>query len=177
MKYKIFPLLILISILGSSQENKTIDSLNNEIIILEKRIEEIKAEIKDEILQNGYFISVEGNYSFSEIIMKKKVYGKTIDTIPKGAIIKILGKKSGYYKIEHDNTIGFVNSYTLKIDSFPHLNLLDYEFNSKKNNTSQSFKTRNRKILDYSKPIHVRGHYRTTKSGKRVWVRPHTRKN
>lgn len=171
---KYFFILVMIPMICFSQENTKLDSLNQEITKLEKQIEEIKSKIKSEIVENGFLLEARKKYTFSTIVLKDIASKKPIDTIAEGAKIRILNKESGYYKVKYGSITGYIDIYDITLEFNPYTNSFDEVIVDKKkiSNTSSYKKT-----LDYSKPIHVRGHYRTTKSGKRVWVRPHTRKH
>ena len=69
--------------------------------------------------------------------------------------------------------LGVIDESDLKVEYNSSLKLLKYEYLRSK---SQKFSNSRKKSLNYSKPVKVKGHYRKTKSGKRVYVRPHTRK-
>ena len=181
MKQGITILFILFTFLGFSQENQKVDSLQAEITNLNEKIENLKSLVQTEILTNGYYLKAEKNYSFSVLKLKDKKYGKVLDTIKEGETIKIIDREIGLYKVEYNGTTGVVDESDLKIDYTSSLKLLEYKFvrkNSKKSSFSNSYSSSSsrKKSLDYSKPIRVKGHYRTTKSGKRIYVRPHTRK-
>ena len=180
MKKEITILLMLLSFFGFSQENQKVDSLKAEIAKLYENIDELKSEIQTEILTNGYYLTAEKNYSFSVLKLKDKKYGKVLDTIQEGDTIKIIDREIGLYKVEYNGITGVVDESDSKVDYSSSLKLLEYEYarkKYKKSSYSSSYNSSSKKKpLDYSKPIKVKGHYRTTKSGKRVYVRPHTRK-
>lgn len=166
-------------------QNKQIDSLYQEIKILENKIQILKSEIQSEILKNGYYLDLEKNYVFLEVKLRESNYGKILDTINEGDRIKIIDREISAFKIEYDGRIGFIDISELKVDNHPSLKFLDYSYSrnttvpeTPTNSSSDSYNSskKSKKTLDYSKPIKVKGHYRTTKSGKRVYVRPHTRK-
>lgn len=177
MRNGITILLILLSLLGFSQENRNVDSLQIEIIKLTERIEELKSQIQTEILMNGYYLVAEKNYSFSVLKLKDKKYGKTLDTIQEGDTIKIIDREIGLYKVEYNGITGIIDESDLKVDYTSSLKLLEYNY-ARESSYSNSYNYSNsrKKSLNQSKPIKVKGHYRTTKSGKRVYVRSHTRK-
>ena len=180
MKKGITLLLILLSFFGFSQKNQKVDSLNTELTKLYEKIEKLKSEIQTEILTNGYYLTAEKKYSFSVLKLKDKKYGKVLDTIPEGETIKIIDREIGLYKVEYNGISGVVNESDLKVDYSSSLKFLEYKYIRKryeKSSYSNSYNSNSKKrSLDYSKPIKVKGHYRKTKSGKRVYVRPHTRK-
>ncbi|CAM1339529.1 SH3 domain-containing protein [Tenacibaculum aestuarii] len=175
MKKEITIFLMLFTLFGFSQENPKIDSLQTEIVNLNKKIEDLKSQIQTEILTNGYNLKAEKSYSFSVLKLKDKKYGEVLDTIKEGDIIKIIDKEIGFYKVEYNGTTGIVDESDLKVDYSSSLKLLEYKY-VRNNSRKSSFSSSRKKSLDYSKPVKVKGHYRTTKSGKRVYVRPHTRK-
>ncbi len=165
MKNEITVLLMLLSFFGFSQENQKIDSLTLEISKLYKKIDELKSEVQTKILTNGYYLTAEKKYSFSVIKLKDRKYGKVLDTIKEGDRIKIIDREIGFYKVEYNGITGVVNESDLKIESLSAVKFLEYKYSREKY-----------KKASYSKSIKVKGHYRTTKSGKRVYVKPHTRK-
>jgi hypothetical protein len=158
-------LLLFISIYSTSycQENIKIDSLNNELIKLKEQVSELKKKINSEINNEGYYIIAAKKSSYSKLLMKDKKYGEVIDTILVGDRVKIIGKDIGVYKIQYNEKSGVVDSYDLKIDETSVINLMEYNYTSKKSRRS-------------SGSTYVKGHYRKTKSGKRVYVKGHYRK-
>ena len=133
----------------------------------------LESEIQTEIITNGYYLIAEKNYSFSVLKIKDKKYGKVLDTIREGDTIKILDKQIGLYKVNYNGLSGVIDESDLKVEYNSSLKLLKYQYLRSK---SQKPSSSRRKSLNYSKPVRVKGHYRKTKSGKRVYVRPHTRK-
>lgn len=170
-------ILVLFFFKAYSQENSKIDSLENEVLVLERQIKEITDEIKSEIIQNEYFIAAIRNKGSSSIALQDEESRKVIGIIPKGVRIRVIGKTSNFYRVKYKNLVGLVDEYNLKIDSTSSLYFLYPRISKIETSGLKPFRSNNKKSLDYSKPIKVRGHYRRTKSGKRVWVRPHTRKH
>jgi len=163
MKKCIILFFLSICLKAYCQENTKIDSLNNELIKHQEQISELKKSIKSEINDDGYYIIAEKKYRSIKLLMKDKKYGEVIDTIIVGDKIKIIGKDIGIYKIQYNEKFGVVDSYDLKIDKSSVINLMDYNYTSKKSRRS-------------SGSTYVKGHYRKTKSGKRVYVKGHYRK-
>lgn len=175
MRTNLIIILILLFFKGYSQENSKISGLEKEILKLERQIKEITNEIKSEILQNGYFIAATSNKGSSSIALQDEESRKVIGIIPSSSRIKIVAKTSNFYKVEYNDLVGLVNIYNLKIDSTSAIYLLYPRTAEIETSSLSPYKYQYKKKLNYSKPIKVRGHYRKTKSGKRVWVRPHTR--
>lgn len=146
-----------------SQDNSKVDSLGVEIDVLKRNIAELKGQIQAEITQTGFLLTVDKKYSFSKLLLKDKKYGEVIDTLKVGEKIKIIGKEIGVYKVEYNEKIGFVDDSDLKIEDNSNLKYLEYKDVSHSSSSS--------KMSSY-----VRGHYRKTKSGKRVFVKGHKRK-
>ncbi|WP_131248829.1 hypothetical protein [Aquimarina atlantica] len=157
---------LLISFLAYSQNNKKIDSLGIKLDYLYSQVDELKEQINSEIKKNGYLIEVEKKYSFSKLLLKDKKYGKAIDTIKVGDSIKVLNKEIGVYKVVYNGKTGFVDVSDLKISESSILNNLEYNSYSSGSGSIRS-----------SGSTYVKGHYRKTKSGKRVYVKGHRRKN
>ena len=162
-------IIFLFSFICLSQENTKIDSLGAEVEILNTKIEELKGEIQTEILKSGYKIKADKNYSFSELLVKDKKYGKIIDTLNIGEEIIILDKEIGVYKIKYKGKVGYVSTIDLKIDGNSSLKHLEYKYTRSSSSRSSESSSSN--------STYVKGHYRKTKSGKRVYVRGHRRKN
>lgn len=180
MKKNTIKLIVILSLVFSksySQENQKIDSLRREVLRLERQVIEIKEKIKSEMLRNGYIIKVIGNKETSSIALQDERSRKVVGIIPKGSKVKIIDKISNFYKVQYNELEGLINLNNLKVDSTSAMDLLYPRTSEIKTSSFIPYKSRYKKSLNYSKPIKVRGHYRRTKSGKRVWVRPHTRKN
>jgi len=176
---KLFLMLLMagFTVLSYSQ-NMEIDSLVHVIEDKENEIENIKHRIIEIIKEEGYLTQAYPKYDWKQVIELKEDedYGaRVLDTIPVGAEITILEKEIGHYKISYENQVGYLSTLDIEITDTP-IEYLPYttkygDYTPTHSSTSSS------RTSNYSKPIHVKGHYRTTKSGKRVYVRPHTRKS
>ena len=146
-----------------SQENIKIDSLGNEINLLERKISDLKEQIQAEITKNGFFLEIEKKYSFSKLHLKDKKYGKVIDTLKVGEKVKIIEKEIGLYKVTYKGKTGYIEESDLKISNESNLKYLKYNYKSSRSSNS-------------SGSTYVKGHYRKTKYGKRVYVKGHRRR-
>ena len=173
----------------SSEINKIenrIDSLHNEV----KKIQSVIAELQDSIttlqtfeqiakskdINDGKGIEVDArvNKDYGPFNLYESLGKNEIGKIPINSKIIVYGKIDNYYKVGYKNKIGYVSASYLKLD--PEIESL---FGDSKISTSNDF--------NYSKPatsskssynsgeVHVKGHYRTTKSGKTIYVKPHKR--
>ncbi|MHA7056766.1 hypothetical protein ACWGOQ_0006070 [Aquimarina sp. M1] len=181
MRTYLYILLLLVSAITYSQENQKIDSLINKIKTLEEEIDIIKSDIQTEIKNSGYLIKTKSKSSRSIIKLLDKTNGNVIDTIPNNGNILIFDETKRFYKIKSNNKIGFVKKSKLQIKEVIALKYLTSIPKQKRrsglSNWYNKYSTSTKKkSLNYSKPVKVRGHYRTTKSGKRIYVRSHTRK-
>lgn len=166
----IFALYISPSIFS---QNLEIDSLVHLIEAKEHEIELLKDQIIEIVQKEGYLTQAHPTFDWkdsAELKDNERYNAKVIDTIPKGSEIILLEKEITYYKIRYKEKVGYVSTFDIKIEDTP-VEYLPYARNYSNYKSNRS----NKSSLDYSKPIHVKGHYRTTKSGKRVYVRPHTR--
>jgi len=151
----------MISLNVLSQESKKINRLNKEIKTLEVRIERLKERIIEIGKVENRSLALYKNIKYPLILLDLNDSITPLDTIYSGERAKVLIRGKRVYKIQNEDKVGFVDA------SF---------FRKAKPIKVKSSYTRKKRSIDYSRPIKVRGHYRTTKSGKRVYVRPHTRK-
>lgn len=77
-----------------------------------------------------------------------------------------LGGDGHFYRVTHNGRTGYVRSFNT-----PYL----YSSRSGRSNSSFFSRSTSSSSLDMSRPVHVRSHTRTLKSGKTVQVRAHTR--
>ena len=122
--------------------------------------------------------------------------GKIIKKFPINSKITVFALIGKYYKTEYNGTTGYVNADYLHLSSnyqkifkdIEEVNRIDSEivnqgsevnlgnnYYNSRNSSSSSSSSKSKATLKYNGPVHVRGYYRTTKSGKKVYVRPHTR--
>lgn len=176
---KLFLILLMASFVASCfSQNMEIDSLVNLIEAKENEIQDIKNRIVEIIKEEGYLTLAYPKYDLKKVITleEDKDYGaRVLDTIPVGAEITILEKEISHYKARYENQVGYVSSIDIEIIDTP-IEYLPYTMEYGDYTPTHSSTSSNR-TSNYSKPIHVKGHYRTTKSGKKVYVRPHTRKS
>jgi len=166
-----------------------IDSLDREILNIQAEINylqdsiiEIQAEEqikKSQDINNGKGIEVTAKVEndFGPFKLYETLGKNEIGKIPIGSKIIIYGKVENYYKVGYKNKIGFIQAYYLKLDT-DIKSLFDVPEDKKLSNTNNlnSTESLNFNSPTYkSKDVHVEGHYRTTKSGKTVYVKPHTR--
>jgi hypothetical protein len=172
-----------------SKIEQNIDSLEREILniqaeiaYLQDSILEILAEEqikKSQDINNGKGIEVitKVENDFGPFKLYETLGKNEIGKIPIGSKIIIYGKVENYYKVGYKNKIGFIQAYYLKLDT-DIKSLFDVPEEKKLSNTNNLNSTES---LNFSSPtykskdVHVEGHYRTTKSGKTVYVKPHTR--
>lgn len=118
MKYIYFLIFTVVSGNTFCQSNIKIDSLRSEIEILKQNINRIESEIEKEVSINGIKIKVIKKYSFSDILVKREIYGEVIDTLINGEEIRILAKDHFYYKIRMSSGVeGFISTNDLKIEN------------------------------------------------------------
>ena len=162
-----------------------IDSLKQ---IIDLRLKQSKNSLTEELKhKGGISIVAKVVYDLGPIKLYDEEGGKLIKNIPVNSIINIFYQSGDYYVVNYNGVIGAVIASYLDISEstkrqIPFINE-ENELNTsssisasnKKQNTVHQNKSKRKKSLNSSGSIHVRGHYRTTKTGKRVWVRPHTR--
>ena len=100
--------------------------------------------------------------------------------IPVIILLLLTGEHEVFYRqdrVGYKNKIGFIQAYYLKLDTeIKSLFDAPEDIKLSKSNNLNSTKSLNFNSSTFkSKDIHVEGHYRTTKSGKTVYVKPYTR--
>ncbi|MBK9635429.1 MAG: hypothetical protein IPO64_13295 [Bacteroidetes bacterium] len=202
MKYKLILFIyFLFSLTGIWAQNilnsdKNISKIEQKIDSLDREILNIQAEIaylQDSIIEilaeeqikkshdinNGKGIEVitKVENDFGPFKLYETLGKNEIGKIPIGSKIIIYGKVENYYKVGYKNKIGFIQAYYLKLDTeIKSLFDAPEDIKLSKSNNLNSTKSLNFNSSTFkSKDIHVEGHYRTTKSGKTVYVKPHTR--
>jgi hypothetical protein len=182
MKNTLFTLAIMaLSSPVFSQENVRIDRLQQEITTLNERIDSLKNEIQNEILDNGYFLIVKSRYTYSNpnIEMKDTEYGATIDTIASGDGIKIIDKTIINFKVLYKGKIGYINARDIDMTRHPALDYLESSY-SRQTKSDYSAKSNDGGSVGVSTrstgssnggSVSVKGYYR--KDG--TYVKPHTR--
>jgi hypothetical protein len=165
-KIILFVSLAIILQHGQAQ-NTRVDGLQQEIDILKERIDSLKNEIQNEILRDGYFLTVKSGYSYSEIKMKDKEYGTVIDTIVNGDNVKIIDKTIGYFKVLYHGKSGYISAHDIDITEHPALNILESSYLRESASSNSDYSTGSS-----GGSVNVKGYYR--KDG--TYVKPHTRK-
>ena len=172
-----------------SKIEQNIDSLDREILniqaeiaYLQDSITEILAKekiIKAQDINEGKGIEVIAKVEndFGPFKLYEKLGKNEIGKIPIDSKIIIYAKVENYYKVGYKNKTGFIQAYYLKLDT-DIKSLFDVpedKILSKTNNSNSTESLNFNSPIYKSKDVHVEGHYRTTKSGKTVYVKPHTR--
>lgn len=159
--------IIIIPFFTFSQENKRIDNLQQEINNLKEKIDSMENEIQNEILANGYHLIVRNPYSYyhSDIKLKDKEYGVTIDSISIGDSIVIVDKTTSCFKVLYKGKTGFISTYEIETTDYPALNFLKPLYLRNSENSNSNYST------GAGGSVHVKGYYR--KDG--TYVKPHTR--
>jgi hypothetical protein len=169
--------------------NRTIDSLEEEISIAQSVISTLKDSITNILIEEQIQISKHINEGkgievlarvvndYGDFKFYKELGKNEQGVIPVNSKIILYSKVDKYYKVGYKNKIGFIPAYYLKLD--PEIFILfetNEEIPSGEQNINSLNTQKNYTPSTYkSNDIHVDGHYRTTKSGKTIYVKPYTR--
>jgi hypothetical protein len=159
--------VIIVQTSAFAQNNARIDTLQQEINILNDRIDSLKNEIHDEILENGFSLIVKNRYSYyiPTIKLKDKEYGTVIDTIAIGDSIKIIDKTISCFKVLYNGKTGYIDTYEIETTEYPALNFLKSSYLRKSAKRDSNYST------GTGGSVNVKGYYRKDGS----YVKPHTR--
>lgn len=169
----LFVLFFLSYTAAFAQDNERIISLQQDIDSLQLKIDSLKGEIQNEIVENGYSLTAKHKYNYSgaQVVLKEREWGgATLDTIRNGDIIRIIDKTTGCFKVIHNGVEGYIQTYEIDLSEHPVLNHLE-SASIRASRSSSANRTAPGYSSGSSGTVQVSGYYR--KDG--TYVRPHTR--